>query len=207
MSDVHLTLAVRNLIEKLKADLLDYEGRVVYTTDVDFSENDSENAKIEKVPYLKIFGMQTKRNDLFSTNAKPFKRHGALLPDSNVPSQVTIFQSEDALDLTFQIAIFTQKTQQLQNLISKLHAYFMNGKCIIVQKDPENAAKGENEYEIDLIEELRSGRMVNRSNLRDASGRIIIRGVLVSDGQVFKEGYVADTVNQTLTLLEEEENP
>lgn len=193
----HLNEVQRQLILKLRDDLTDFNENVVITTSVDFS---TDGIVIEDalLPILYLVGPKMDRNGLFTTNVNPSERYGDLLEDEETPSQFRKFTAEDSVDLEYQAIIVDNHESRFTDLNTKTYAYFMNGKKVTAEKNPGTPADGSNSYEVDLIEKFTSTVLVNRSNLKQSSGRILVRGVQVSDGQIFSEGFVADTIQQDI---------
>lgn len=190
MSETHKTQAVRKLIQKFKQAFPDLEGKVFYTTDADYSEDGIDISKQPKPPVIHIIGPREERNALFTTQEKPTVR-------KQNDTQFTRYTAEEATDLTFTITVLTDKSLDLLGITERIHAYFLNGKSIEVERQPGTPGPGTVKYELDLVGKFIFGRMVNMSNLKEASGQVIIRGVLISDGEIFEEGYVAEEVNVT----------
>lgn len=185
----HKLEAVRKLIQLAKTiPVLD--GRVFYTTDADYvALGGSELPEQPKGPVLHLIGPRDERNALFTTQQKPSVQNGTTFKT---------YTAEEAVDLYFSARVITQKATDLIAVTEALHTFFLNGKNVIVERCPEQPALGTVKYEVDLVEKFASGRMVNNSNLKEASGSIIIRGVLQSDGQVYEEGYIAEEINLVL---------
>jgi len=191
---------IRQLIIQLRAALPIFNANVIYNTDIDFSST-GIGIDLAKLPAMYMLGPNMPRNDLFTSHQKPSERYGAPLPDSTVPSKFRTFTAEEAIDLVFQLVILCNHQDTFLTITDKVHAYFMNGKSVSAEKCPGEPARGTNAYEIDLVGRLSSTLMANRSNLKQAVGQLIVRGVLVSDGQIFQESGVAAEVPILTTKL------
>lgn len=186
----HKTEAVRQFILLAKTMSV-FNGNVFFTTDTDYiAMGGKELPEAPLGPVLHLIGPRDSRNALFTTQEKPTKQ--------NPNGTFTRYNAEEAVDLVFTARILTQKAVDLLAATEALHAFFLNGKNVIVERCVGQPAIGTVTYEVDLIEKFVSGRMVNSSNLKEASGSIVIRGVLVSDGQVYQEGYIAENINLVL---------
>ena len=190
----HSTMAIKKLIQKLKeANFPKVDTSVFWVTDADYSENGIEIAQEVPLPHIYLVGPNNTRNALFTTQEKP-----TVVDAQN--GRFKRFTAEEARDMVFQIFVMSDRSSVLNDLTDCIDSYFLNGKTIKVEKCPEQPAQGENEYEIDLVEKFVSGRMVNNSNLKEASASVIIRGVLFSDGEVFQEGRTAEVINLDLGI-------
>ncbi|GAB1376891.1 hypothetical protein MASR1M48_17430 [Lactococcus petauri] len=186
----HKTEAVKQFILLAKTISV-FNQNVFYTTDTDYVAMGGKDLPEPPLgPVLHIIGPRDSRNALFTTQAKPTKQ----LPNG----KFIRYSAEEAVDLVFTVRVLTQKTTDLLAATEALHAFFLNGKNVIVERCVGQPAIGTVTYEVDLTEKFVSGRMVNSSNLKEASGSITIRGVLVSDGQVYQEGYIAENINLVL---------
>lgn len=191
----HLNEVQRQLLLSLRAAFPVFENRIAITTSTDYSENGATTAKQEKLPIMHLVGPETERNDLFTTHQKPTKQLPPATPGG--PAQFKTYTAEEAVDLFYQVIILSDKTEQITDLQTKVHGYFLNGKTVTAEKCPGEPGEGSNTYEIDLVGKFAAGRIVNRSNLKETTGRLIVRGVQVSDDAVFKDGFVAEEVNVT----------
>lgn len=195
----HLNQVQYNLIKQLKTAFPVFGERVVLTTDTDYQETtvSGQVAKQEALPIMYLIGPEMLRNDIFTTHEKPTFLHGPEVSPGGPPSQFTRHTAEEAIDLYYQIVILDNHLSRWTDLMTAVHGYFLNGKFVEAEKTPGEPDKGVISYEIDLVDKFKSGRIVNRSNLKETTGRIIVRGVLISDGQVFEEGFVAEDVRLT----------
>ncbi len=188
-SRTHRTEVVAQLILKLRAAFPFLNGEVIQNTDVDYS---SDGLVIDKakLPALYLLGPIPVRNPMYSSNQKPVERFGEVIPGTDVPSKFRQFTTETAYDLQFRILLLSQSQASFLDAFERVEAYFMNGKKVRADKQPGVPAAGYNEYEIDITTSLSTSLMGNRSNLKQASGMMVVRGVLSSDGEVFHEGGV-----------------
>lgn len=190
MSYSHTTQVIRNFIELIQNAIPELNRNVFLTTSMDYSEDGISIAIQEDLPIMVLEGPIFQRNDLFTSHQKPSLREF----DGGGKEIFTTYTAEEATDILFTVRLLSNLTHQTLDLSNKLYGYMLNGKFVSAEKCPGSPQFGVNEYEIDLIGKPESGRMVNRSNLREMIGQIVIRGVLVSDGQIFEEGYVAEEV-------------
>lgn len=181
----HSVEAVRQLLRTFKS-LPILEDNIYFTTSTDYSENGIDIAK-SKLPCLYIIGPTEVRNALFTTQEKPtFQKEDGTF---------TRYSAEEAKDMNFQMVVLSNSTMKTMAITETIHAFLLNGKEIEVWRCIDDQSMGKVKYEIDITDKFVSGRMVNRSNLREARAGVVIRGVLVSDGQIFEQGYIAEQLN------------
>lgn len=187
----HLNEVQRQMLVKFRSDLTDFNDNIVLTTSVDFSEDgiDIEDAKL---PIMFVVGPKLSRNPLFTTNVQPVAPFGPTLGDGITPSRLRKYTAEDSVDLEYDVVIVDNHEGRFMDLNTRVYGYFMNGKKISAFKNPDAATGPKNEYEIDLVVKFSTGLLVNRSNLKQSAGRILIRGVNVSDNSIFAEEYVLE---------------
>ncbi|MEE8150642.1 MAG: hypothetical protein V3T43_02860 [Nitrosomonadaceae bacterium] len=201
MSNTHALQAEIELIRLLKDKLSRFNNNIVFETDPDYSTVNSMIARAE-LPLMALEGPNMVRNDVFTSHQKPFVRHGAEIPDSGgVKSEFTEYTAEEAVDFTYETTILTRRKSDLTNAMNEVYAFLLNGKKITVERCPGDPSSGTIEYEIDLIDKFRPGRRVNNSGLKESIGTIIIRGVMISDGEVFNEGFVSSEDPNIETVL------
>jgi len=186
MSETHTTRVIRNFMKFLKASFPEVENRVFLTTSLDHSDNGIDIRSNGGLPKIVLEEPIFKRNDVQTSQARPTKQ------GTDTEGRVTFksFSSEDSVDIIFGIRVFSDKTLQMLDITNKFYALFINGPKIVAEKCPDLPAEGTNSYTMEMIpREMRSGKLVNKSNLRESFGKIVIEGVLVTDGQVFEEGF------------------
>lgn len=201
MNNTHALQSEIELIKLLKLKLTRFNNNIVFETDPDYSLVNEMIAKSE-VPLMFLEGPTQVRNSTFTSHKKPFVRFGTELPDSDgVLNQFREFTAEDDVDFTYKTTILTKKKSDLTNAMNEVYAFLLNGKKITVERCPGEPANGNIDYEIVLIEKFVPGRRVNNSGLKESQGTIIIRGVKISDGEIFREGFVSGNEPNLTTEL------
>lgn len=203
MANSHALQAEIELIKLLKLKLTRFNNNIVFETDPDYSTVNEEIAK-GNLPLMVLEGPTMNKNSVFTGHQKPFVRFGDEIPNSGgVKSQFREFTAEEDVDFTYKTSIITNRKSDLTNTMNDVYGFLLNGKKITVERCPTEPLNGNIDYEIDLVEKFVPGKRVNNSGLKEAQGTIIIRGVKISDGEVFREGFVSSDEPNVDTILKE----
>lgn len=193
MGNSHSLQAEIELLRKLKAGLPRFNNNIVFETDPDYATVNDIIAK-SQLPLLFLEGPTEVRNPTFTSHQKTTVRFGDEIPNSGgVLSRFKTFTAEDDVDFNYRATILTKLKSDLSNASNEIYGFLLNGKKITVQRCPGEPLNGTIDYEIDLIEKFAPSGKVNNSGLKELQGTIIIRGVKISDDQIFREGFVADS--------------
>lgn len=187
----HVNEVQRQLIAFLKTSFPAFTT-VALTTDVDFSTGGPAVAE-QSLPCLYLAGPATERNAMFTSQVPPRRA----LPPATLggPDRFRRFSVEEAYDLTYMVVLLAKTQLEMGELFPAVQAFFMNGKTVSALARPDDLASPLLQYEVDLVQKFKAGRMVNLSNLKEMSGSLVVRGVLFADGSYEHDGAIAQTIN------------
>lgn len=189
----HHRQVIADLVVKLRTDLTGLAGNVHWTRDIDASL-DGIDLTTQTLPLMYLTGPSYVLNGAYRCHEKPLVGYGPDIPGSSPPvkSQFRKFSAEEPRDMLFGVVLISDNSIELLDLIDTVDAYFMNGKTVTTLRDPDNVTSPSNEYEVDLVDKFEVNKLVNLSNVKSAAARLQVLAVLFSDGQIFKEGFIAD---------------
>lgn len=167
----NLIRVVRALVQDLKRQVL---KNVYITVSVDYDSTTADNLNIvEKaaLPSIILVGPTFRENRLFSLNAPRAEDLGG--------GFFSKLRTPKTMDLEFDILVASDGTMELFVLMELCTQYFQRNIFLRVQREKGNPAAGEVEYEMDMLRggEVATADRANEANLRQFSGRLVIRGV------------------------------
>jgi hypothetical protein len=196
-----LTRTVRTLIRELKRQVLENVALTVQTDFEDESDAQLALVHIASIPALILVGPDVRENRFFSLNQLPEETDGSGgFVQRRVPRTV---------DLGFTIVGVSDHATELLNLLAATEVFFNRNKYLEQDRDPENSAAGQVQYEMDLAPdgELRASSQPNASNIRNFSGAFVVRGVDIEglpglpEDSVVERGRAVDEVAVTTAAV------
>lgn len=166
---------VRRLMELFKSQVL---PNTVLTTHTDYDNDVSTYyVDVSSLPGISLAGPTLEENRLYSLN-------GYLEHDPNTTDGTQLLRRAPfTVDLSFAVDLVTESTQELLNLMALVTQFVDRNPFVSMDRDPSDLAKGTVRYEFDWAPggTLAVATGDNESNIRRATGTVIVRGFDVED--------------------------
>lgn len=174
-AEADLTRLVRSLLQELKRQVLD---NVVLTVHTDFDAGvggELHLAQIARLPALVLVGPELTEDRFYSLNQLPEVAIG--------PGQFAQRRVPYTVDLGFTVVGVSDHTTELLNLMATTQLFFHRNPYLELDRDPEAPGAGRVRYEMDIARDgdLKVTSQPNESNVRNFSGRFVVRGFDLED--------------------------
>lgn len=190
-TETDLTRMCRQVIREVRRQVL---PNVSLTTHTDW-DGDTEDllqlVSLAELPGVAILGPDMIENRFYSLNGH--------LPKTLPGDEVLLRNAPYTVDLAFDVLLVSDSKVELQNLMVLFAQFVDRNPRLSLDRDADDPSAGRVEYEFDFATggDLVSRRAPNNSNLRIASGSVVVRGFDLEDLAGFTDEAARDLTGMT----------
>lgn len=172
---------VLRVVEQLVTDLRrEVTKNVSVTTSADYDGTPGDGLNIitnAELPHVVLVGPTTNENRFHSLNARRTKVTG-----NTTWAQ---FRPATTVDLSFEVVVVADASTEAMALMHEVVAFFERNIFLTITVNalttPANPGDDTASYEMDMVSSFEGLGEPNASNLRQLSGKIVIRGIDIDD--------------------------
>jgi len=186
-----LVHVVRSLIREVRRQVI---ANVSLTTHTDWdgeSEDLLQLVNLAEVPGIALLGPDLPENRFYSVNGT--------VEQVQSDDTVLLRNAPHTVDLEFDVLLVTDSKIELLNLSALWTQFMHRNPYLTVARDPDDPSKGRVRYEFDVTTggDLLAGKAPNNSNLRTATGSVVVRGFDLEDLAGFTDEAARDLTGMT----------
>ncbi|HUV39683.1 MAG TPA: hypothetical protein VMY39_08705, partial [Planctomycetota bacterium] len=187
-----LTRVVRALVEGFRRNVLFNTSLNKHSESYDLASGSLRELSEGQLPGLSLDGPSLRANPAYTNNHRQKVSGGGFAIDEHRRHYV--------VDMEFDIFGFSDRSDELANLIELCTEYLHAHGHILVDPDPATGETERREYDVMWVpnQEPRVQGAPNQSNLKVFSGRIVVLGVDIDTRDVLRRDYLRDDLDPVL---------
>lgn len=167
-----LVRVVRTLLQDLKRQVLENVSLTVHTDFDGDTEDELHIIEDAELPAVVLVGPTLRENRVHTLNKPRQVQDGV---------QFIELRPARCVDLVFDLTVASESTIELLALMHEATAYFQRNFHLRMDRDPDDPTQGEVLYELAIESDLSVTTAAGDSNLRSASGRFVVRAVVLDE--------------------------